>query len=136
MTKISKEIIDMVNMPGRIGTIATASKQGIPNMAYFGSPQLTSDGVLTMAIENNHTLKNLEENPYAVFLCIAESPVSFNTPGCRLYLTVREVQKEGAFYDAVRGALVAKAGEVAAAGVASAVSFDVTEVRALVDRND
>ena len=133
MVDISKEIVEIVNKPGRIGTLGTANKQGQPNVAYFGSPRLMEDGTIIMGLGSNRTLKNLEENPLAVFFCVAEGPVTFKTPGCRLYLKVREIQKEGAILDGVKEAIAKRAGPGAAKMIVAGVVFEVTEVRPLVD---
>jgi hypothetical protein len=132
MVAISKEVIETVNGAGRIGTLGTANRQGEPNVAYFGSPRLSEDGTLTMGLANNRTLKNLEENPRAVFFCVAASPVTFTTPGYRLYLKVREIQKSGPVLDRVKAAIAEHAGPQAAAMMAAGVVFDVTEIRPLV----
>jgi hypothetical protein len=133
MVNISKEIVETVNKPGRIGTLATANKQGQPNVGYFGSPRLMEDGTIIMGLGSNRTLKNLEENPLAVFFCVAEAPVTFKTLGYRLYLKVREIQKEGPVLDGVKEAIAKHAGPGAAKMIAAGVVFDVTEVRPLVD---
>ena len=132
MVEINKEIIEIVNKAGRIGTLGTANKLGQPNVAYFGSPQLSEDGTIVMGLGSNRTLKNLEENPLAVFFCIAESPVAFTTPGYRLYLKVREIQKEGPIIDSIKKAIAEAAGAEAAKMIAAGVVFDVTEIRPLV----
>jgi len=132
MVEITKEIIDVVNSPGRIGTLGTADKQGQPNVAYFGSPQLFADGTIVLGLGNNQTLKNLAENPLAVFFCIADSPVTFTTPGYRLYLKVREIQKQGPIIEGVKKAIAEHAGAEAAKGIAAGVIFDVTQIRPLM----
>jgi hypothetical protein len=132
MVEVSKEIIEIVNKAGRIGTLGTANKMGQPNVAYFGSPQLSEDGTIVMGLGSNRTLHNLEENPLAVFFCIAESPVTFTTPGYRLYLKVREIQKEGPIIDGVKNAIAEVAGAEAAKMIAAGVVFEVTEIRPLV----
>lgn len=132
MAKINKEIIEMVNKAGRIGALGTANKLGQPNVAYFGSPRLSEDGTIIMGLSSNRTLKNLEENPIAVFFCVAESPVTFTTPGYRLYLKVREIQKAGRIFDSVKKAISEHAGPDAAKMIVAGVVFDVTEVRPLV----
>lgn len=132
MVEINKEIMEIVNKPGRIGTLGTANKQGRPNVAYFGSPRLSEDGTIVMGLGSNRTLKNLEENPFAVFFCVAESPVTFTTPGYRLYLKAREIQKEGPVIDGVRKAITEHAGPEAAKMIAAGVVFDVTDVRPLI----
>jgi len=132
MAKINKEIIEIVNKAGRIGALGTANKLGQPNVAYFGSPRLSEDGTIIMGLSSNRTLKNLEENPLAVFFCVAESPVTFTTPGYRLYLKVREIQKAGPIFDGVKKAIAEHAGPEAAKMIVAGVVFDVTEVRPLV----
>ena len=132
MAKINKEIIEIVNKAGRIGVLGTTNELGQPNVAYFGSPRLSEDGTLIMGLGSNRTLKNLEENPLAVFFCVAETPVTFTTPGYRLYLKVREVQKAGPIFDGVKKAIAEHAGPEAAKMIVAGVAFDVTEVRPLV----
>ncbi|MEW5723898.1 MAG: pyridoxamine 5'-phosphate oxidase family protein [Thermodesulfobacteriota bacterium] len=132
MVEVPEEFVQSVNKPGRIGVLATADAQGRPNAAYFGSPRFEEDGGFGMALADNRTLKNLEQNPYAVFLCLEDSPVSFKTKGCRLYLKVREIQKEGPLLDRRKEAITRAAGPEAAKLVQAAVVFDVAEVRALV----
>jgi len=132
MAKINKEIIEIVNKAGRIGALGTANELGQPNVAYFGSPQLSEDGTIIMGLGSNRTLKNLEENPLAVFFCVVESPVTFTTPGYRLYLKVREIQKAGPIFDSVKKAIAEHAGPEAAKMIVAGVVFDVTEVRPLV----
>ena len=130
--EISKEIMDIVNKPGRIGTLGTANKEGQPNVAYFGSPRLSEDGTIVMGLGSNRTLKNLEENPSAVFFCVAESPVTFTTPGYRLYLKAREIQRKGPIIDGVRELIAKHAGPDAAKMMVAGVVFDVTEIRPLI----
>jgi predicted pyridoxine 5'-phosphate oxidase superfamily flavin-nucleotide-binding protein len=132
MSEITKDIVEVVNKRGRVGALGTADKNGQPNVAYFGSPRLSEDGTLIMGLGNNRSLKNLEENPLAAFFCVAESPVTFKTPGYRLYLKVREIQREGALFEGVRDAIGKAAGADAAKMIVAAVSFEVTGVRPLV----
>jgi hypothetical protein len=133
MVDISKELVEVVNKPGRIGILGTADNQGQPNAAYFGSPRLMDDGTLVMGLSDNRTLKNLQENPLAVFFSITESPVTFTTPGFRLYLKVHDIQKEGPILDAVKEKIAEHAGPDAAKMIVAGVAFEITEVRALVD---
>lgn len=130
--EISKEIFEIVNKPGRVGVLGTTDKTGQPNVAYFGSPRLMEDGTLVMGLGSNRSLENLEENPLAVFFAITESPVAFNTPGYRLYLKAKDIQKEGPLLDGVRKAIAEHAGENAAKMIVAGVAFEVTEARPLV----
>jgi predicted pyridoxine 5'-phosphate oxidase superfamily flavin-nucleotide-binding protein len=133
MIEISKEIFEIVNKPGRIGVLSTADQQGQPNSAYFGSLRLMDDGTVALGLGNNRSLKNLEENPLAVLFCITEGPVGFQTPGVRLYLKLKDIQKSGSMYDAIKAAIAEHAGADAAKMIVAAADFEVTEIRKLVD---
>jgi hypothetical protein len=132
MTQINDKILESVNKPGRMGILATADAKGQPNAAYFGSPQLKADGTLVMGLGENRSLANLEQNPLAVFFTVEKAPVDFQTPGYRLYLKARDIQRQGPILDAVREAIAALAGADAAKMMKAGVVFEVTEVRPLV----
>lgn len=131
--KLDEKIVESVNRPGRVGVLATADKAGHPNVAYFGSPRLNPDGTLVVGLTINRTLRNLEENPHAALFTAETAPVTFTTPGWRIYLKVRELQKEGSLLDGVRKQIAEKAGEATAAKIKACVLFDVQEIRSLVD---
>jgi hypothetical protein len=133
MVEIGKEVFEIVNKLGRVGILSTANKQGQPNSAYFGSLQLMEDGAVVLGLGNNRSLKNLEENPLAVLFCVTESPVEFKTPGIRLYLKLKELQKSGSLYDNIKAAIAEHAGAEAAKIIVAAAAFEVTEIRKLVD---
>jgi len=133
MVEISKEVFEIVNKPGRVGVLSTANKQGQPNSAYFGSLRLMEDGSVALGMGNNRSLNNLEENPLAVLFCVTESPVGFQTPGVRLYLKLQGIQRSGPVYDAIKAAIAEHAGADAAKMIVAAATFDVTEIRKLVD---
>lgn len=133
MVEISKEIFEIVNKPGRIGVLGTADKKGQPNTAYFGSLRLMEDGSVVLGLGNNLSLKNLEENPLAVLFCVTQSPVEFKTPGVRLYLKLKELQKTGPLYDAIKIAISKHAGADAAKMIVAAAAFEVTKIRQLLD---
>lgn len=132
MAELSKEVVDLFDQPGRIGTLATADRQGQPNTAYFGSLRPMADGSITVGLTNNRTLRNLQENPLAVFFIVKEGPVSFQTPGYRLYLKVRGIHREGPALDEIKDFISQHAGPAAASSIAAGVVFDVTEVRPLL----
>lgn len=133
MVEISKEIQETVNKPGRVGVLGTADRNGQPNAAYFGSLNMMEDGAVLLGLGNNRSLNNLEENPLAVFFCITECPVSFQTPGYRLYLKAREIQRQGEMLDQMKAKIAEFAGQDAAQMIVACVAFEVTEVRPLVD---
>ena len=132
MVDVPKDIIEIVNKPGRVGLLGTADAQGRPNIAYFGSPRFSDDGAFVVALGQNRTLKNLEENPKAAFFCVEDAPVGFNSPACRLYLTVKEIEKQGPRLDAAKEMIAKNAGPDAAKMITAAVVFEVTEIRPLI----
>lgn len=132
MAELEQQVIEVVNQPGRIGVIATADSNGQANLAYFGSARVLPDGNVILALGDNRTLDNLENNPKAVFLAVKESPVTFATPGWRLYLKVLKIHKEGEVLDSLRREIAEKAGAKVAATIIAAVLFDITEVRPLL----
>lgn len=131
--KIEQKVVESVNRPGRVGVLATADAEARPNAAYFGSPRLNLDGTLIIGMMNNRSLKNLEQNPFAVFFTVDKAPVDFQTPGWRLYLKVREIQRQGPVLDNIRDGIAKKAGEEAARRIQAGVVFEVTSIRPLVD---
>ena len=133
MVKLSKEILDIVNKQGRVGVLSTADKNGQPNAAYFGSLSAMEDDTVILALGNNRSLKNLEENPLAVFFCVTECPVTFNTPGYRLYLKSKEIQKQGSMLEDMKKKIAELAGEDAAKMIVAYVLFEGTEIRPLVE---
>lgn len=133
MVKIDKDVLEIVNKPGRVGVLGTSDSQGQPNAAYFGSLRMMDDGSVVLGLGDNRSLKNLEKNPLAVLFCVTESPVGFQTPGLRAYLKLKELQKAGPLFDGVKSAIAAHAGEAAAKMIVAAAAFEVTEIRKLVD---
>ena len=51
MVEITEAYKEMINKPGRIGTLSTADGSGRPNVGYFGSPRVHDDG--TRAVDRN-----------------------------------------------------------------------------------
>ena len=97
-----RKVMEMFNRKTRIGALATSSKNGDVNAAVFGSPQMIDEDTVIMAIGNNRSFKNLQENPKASFIVIepGESPAQWK--GVRLYLEVAEFERYGEVLDSFR----------------------------------
>ena len=132
MAQITKEVLDVLEQPGRIGVLGTTDKKGQPDVAYFGSLRPMPDGTITVGLTANRTLKNLEENPLAVFFVVKEGPVTFQTLGYRCYLKVRAIHREGRVLDEVKESIAKHAGPEAAGAIKAGVVFDISEIRPLV----
>jgi len=72
------------------GIIATADAEGKVDAAVYARPHIMADGTVAMIMRDRLTHKNLQENPYAVYLFIEGGP---GYRGVRLFLKkVREDQ--------------------------------------------
>ena len=72
------------------GIIATADAEGKVDAAVYARPHVMDDGTVAMIMRDRLTHKNLQENPYAVYLFIEHAP---GYQGVRLFLKkVREDQ--------------------------------------------
>jgi len=66
-----------------IGVLSTADAEGRVDAAIFARPQVMPDGSLAMIMRDRLTHKNLQENPYSVYLFI-ENTAGYQ--GVRLFL--------------------------------------------------
>ncbi len=133
MVDVPQNIIDIVNDSKRTGVFCTVDSDNKPNAAFFGSPRFRDGKTFSLGLMGGRTLDNLKTNPNAVFFCIESSPVTFATPGCRIYLKARGIETEGKLLDQIRSEVAEHVSPDAAKMIAAAVSFDVTEIRKLVD---
>lgn len=128
-----KKIMTMFNKETRIGALATASAKGDVNAAVFGSPRMISEDTVIMAIGDNRSYRNLQENPKATFLLVepGESPASWK--GFRLYLEVEAFERYGEVLDSFREKIRKVAGDKSANAIQAAIRFKITDVRPLID---
>ena len=94
---------------------------------------MIDEKTVVMALGNNRTFANLLENPYAAFMIFEAGRVLSDWKGLRIYLKMKEYQTSGKKLDMMRAQVGQMAGEEAAKGVHAAVTFEVQEVRPLVD---
>jgi len=74
MAEMSKELMDLINGGGYC-YLGTASKDGMPNMAIFGSTRAVSpDTIIMAACSVSKTLKNLQDNPKASVIVYSALP--------------------------------------------------------------
>lgn len=94
MTGMSEEVKKAIasNKPG---LIATASKDGRPNVSPKGSLKVLDDDHVAFAIiASPGTLANVQENPQVSIICL-DAPTK---SGCRIW-GVPEVVSEGPLFD-------------------------------------
>jgi predicted pyridoxine 5'-phosphate oxidase superfamily flavin-nucleotide-binding protein len=89
MAEMSKELMDLINGGGYC-YLATASKDGMPNVAIIGSTRAVSpDTILIAAGFMNKNFKNLQENPQASII------VYSNLPTNKMQATMEDFAKIG-----------------------------------------
>ncbi len=133
MSKTLKDLMEYFNKRPRIGTLGTASKEGKPNIAHLGSPQMVDEKTVVMGLGQNRTLANLQENPYAVFTILEPAKTVTEWKGVRVYLKMIDLQTSGEKLDNVKDAIAKRSGEGAAKLVKAVATFEITEIRPIVD---
>jgi len=127
-----KQVMAMFNKETRIGALATANKSGEVNAAVFGSPRMIDEDTVIMAIGDNRSYRNLQENPKASFLVVEPGQAPATWKGVRLYLEVDSMERYGELLDSFREKIRELAGDRSANAIVAAIRFKVTEVRPLI----
>ena len=131
--EVSDEVWDIVNMRNPTeGFLATADSRGRCNAACIGSLQLSDRSTMTMFIGDNRTLHNLKENPRAVFITSRGGDIE-TVNGCRVYLEVTGIVEEGPVIDRGRAMMAEAVDGDVARRMKAFVTFDVKEVRPLLE---
>lgn len=130
---MSSKLMEYFNKAPRIGTLSTAGKDGQVDSAVFGSPHMTDERTVVMGLGKNRTLANLQQNPYAVYLIMEPGETIVDWKGIRVYLKTMDIAMTGEKFDNLRAQIAKMAGEAAANMIDAAVSFEVMEVRPLID---
>ena len=127
------KLMDYFNKSPRIGTLSTAAKDGKVDTAVFGSPRMTDEKTVVMGLGKNRSLANLQENPHAVYLIMEPGTTLMEWKGIRVYLRMKAAATSGPQLDAFKSQIAKMAGPDAAKMIHAAVTFEVTELRPLVD---
>ena len=127
-----KELMRMFNKEARIGVLATSNKNGDVNTAVFGSPRMIDEDTVIMAIGENRSLGNLEENPKASFIVVEPGAEPAKWGGARIYLEVEAFERYGELLDSFREKIRKMAGDKSANAIKAAIRFKITGVRPLI----
>jgi hypothetical protein len=130
-----KQVMKMFNKQTRIGVLSTANKNGETNAAVFGSPRMIDEDTVIMAIGENRSSRNLQENPKATFIVVEPGETSMEWKGVRVYLEVESFEGYGELLDSLREKIRKMAGDRSANAIKAAIRFKVTDVRPLIDAN-
>lgn len=126
-------LIEYFNKQPRIGCLATSNKEGKVNVACFGSPRMVNENTIVMGLGDNRTLAYLKENPYGVFIVIEPGKAMSDWKGLRLYVKMTACHTSGEEYDRFISQMIKAAGDKAAKMIKAMASFEVYEIRPILD---
>ncbi len=130
---MSAKLMEYFNKAPRLGTLSTSSKDGKVDAALFGSPRMIDEKTVVMATAKNRTFANLQENPSAVFMIMEPGKGVSDWKGVRVYLKMKEYSTSGKMLDMIKSQIAKLAGEEAANRMYASVTFEISEVRPLID---
>lgn len=127
------DLIDYFNKSPRLGVLSTSSTDGRVDSAVFGSPQMIDEKTVIAATADNHTFTNLRENPYAMYTIMEAADSITDWKGIRVYMKLKEYATSGELLDMIRSEAAKFVGEEGAKMIYASLTFEVYEVRPLVD---
>ena len=127
------KLMEYFNKQPRIGVFSTSNKEGKVDSAVLGSPQMVDEKTVIVALGMGRTISNLKENPNAVYLIMEPGASIMDWKGIRIYLKMKEYVTSGPKLDAYKSQAAKIIGEQAASMVKVLATFDVTEIRPLID---
>ncbi|MDY9925212.1 pyridoxamine 5'-phosphate oxidase family protein [Methanosarcina sp.] len=130
---MTSKLMDYFNKQPRIGVLSTSSKDGKVDSAVYGSPQMTDEKTVVIATGNNRTFSNIQENPYAMFLIMEPGTDIMSWKGIRVYLKMKESATSGEMLDMIKSQISKIAGEEAGKMIYATVTFEIIELRPIVD---
>jgi hypothetical protein len=132
-SNMSAKLIEYFNKQPRLGVISTSSKDGNVDSAVYGSPQMVDEKTVIVALAKGRTFSNLQENPNAMFLIMEPGAGVLDWKGIRVYLRMKEYVTSGPQLDMYKLQTAKIVGEQAADMIKVLATFEVTEVRPLID---
>jgi len=130
---MTEKLVEYFNKQPRIGVISTSSKDGKVDSAVYGSPQMIDEKTVIVALAKGRTFANLQENPNATFMIMELGAGILDWKGIRVYLRMREYATSGPQLDTYKSQTAKIVGKQAADMIKVLATFEVTEVRPLID---
>ena len=128
-----KEVMEFFNSRPRNCFICTANRKGEANVAVYGSPRMIDENTVVLAVRNNRTYRNLQENPKAAIIMVHPGEIRHDSKAVRLYLEVTATETEGDLLDQFKEEIGARAGKEVADSLQAALRMRITDVRPLTD---
>ncbi len=130
---MSSKLMEYFNKQPRLGTLSTSGKDGNVDVAVFGSPRMIDEKLVFMGSGKNRSLTYLQQNPHAVYMIMEPGKALTDWKGIRMYLKVKSIVTSGTIFDTYKSQLAKEIGQAAADMIHAGVTFEVTEVRPIVD---
>ena len=130
---MSTKLMEYFNKQPRLGCLSTADKKGRVDAAILGSPRMLDEKTILISLRKNRTFINLQENPHAVFAIIEPGKTMPEWKGVRVYLKMIDCQTAGEKLEMMRSQTAQRVGEAVAKLVHAAVTFEIYEIRPLID---
>ena len=127
------ELMEYFNRQPRLGVISTSSQDGRVDSAVYGSPQMIDEKTVIVALARGRTWANLQENPHAVYMIMQPGEGLMDWKGIRVYLRMLEYADSGPRLEAYKREAAKIVGEEAVGMIAVLATFEVEEVRPLID---
>jgi hypothetical protein len=127
------KLMDYFNRQPRLGVISTSDKDGRVDSAVYGSPQMIDEKTVQVAFARGRTFANLLENPNAVYMIMEPGAGIMDWKGLRVYLKMQKFADCGPDLENYKSQMAKVVGEQAAGMIAALATFEVTEVRPLID---
>jgi hypothetical protein len=127
------KLMEYFNASPRIGTLSTADKTGKVDTGVFGSPRMLDEKTVIMGLGENRSLANLKQNPNAVFMIIEPGKAFLDWKGIRVYLKARNIATSGKALEDYKQRMASVAGKEAAEMIRAVVTFEIAELRPLID---
>jgi hypothetical protein len=127
------KLMEYFNRQPRLGVISTSSKDGWVDSAVLGSPQMIDEKTVIVALGKGRTFANLQGNPNAVYMIMEPAEEILKWKGIRVYLRMKEHITSGPKFDTYKSQMAKVVGEQAADMIKVLATFEVTEVRPLID---
>jgi hypothetical protein len=94
---------------------------------------MIDEKTVVMGLGKNRTFENLRQNPNAVFMIMEPGKTSSEWKGVRVYLKMKGCETSGEKLEKMRAQIAKVAGEAAAKTVHAAVTFEIDDVRPVID---
>jgi hypothetical protein len=130
---MTAKLFEYFNKQPRLGVMSTSSKDGKVDSAVYGSPQMIDEKTVVVALAKGRTFSNLQENPNAVFMIMEPGSGILDWKGIRVYLRLLEHVTSGPQLDIYKSKMAKVVGEQAADMIKVLATFEITEVRPLID---